>query len=114
MLRAAVVLLLPFVIAASSAPGTVRVRGELVWTADRQTLSVCESEHTYYLRVLASNPHFALSKRVDSLTAAGAHSLVAEFEGSVHPSSTSISPPYATDGTLQVSRIISVDEGRCP
>jgi len=88
----------------------VSVRGELVWTSDSQTLAVCDTGKMYWVRVLASNPWFDLTKRVKTL---GSRSIVAEFRGEVTLGRPSSSPPYKADGTLTVSAIGSVEQGSC-
>jgi hypothetical protein len=60
-----------------------RLNGELVWTSDTQTLSVCGSGEVLWVRVLASNPHFHLSRRVEELTASSSSPILAVLEGEV-------------------------------
>lgn len=92
----------------------VALRGVLVWDSEHQTLTPCGSETVYWVRVLASNPHFLLSQRVGELTrqqSAGAR-IIAELEGTVS-AVPSAGPRYPVDQALEVSRIRSVELGTC-
>jgi hypothetical protein len=91
----------------------VHVRGALVWTDEKQTITDCTSGRVYWVRVLASNPHFLLTKRVDELASKGAENIVAEFHGEVNTGVPSVGPGYFVDGTLSVHQILSVAPGRC-
>ena len=107
-------LTLAWVLALSaSAEGEARVRGELVWNSERQTLRPCGSEAVYWVRVLASNPHFSLSQRVDAIFEEQPGSpVLAELDGTLSPV-TSMGPKYEVDRALIVSRIRSVSAGTC-
>jgi hypothetical protein len=62
--------------------------------------------------VLASNPNFLLSKKVEELKLIS-ENLVAEFGGEVNVGAISNGPPYPVDGMLIVHQIISVENGIC-
>lgn len=89
------------------------VRGTLIWTNEKQTVTECKTGHVYWVRVLASNPHFLFSKKVEELTANGAKNIVAEFRGEISLGLPSAGPRYAVDGTLNVYQVISVEKGSC-
>lgn len=95
-----------------AAPET-HVRGALVWAADKQTLTECNSGRVYWVRVLAANPHFHLSKKVEKLNSTGTGIIVAEFRGEVTTGKPSFGPSYPVDGTLNVDQVISVEKGSC-
>jgi hypothetical protein len=63
--------------------------------------------------VLASNPHFLFSKRVDELNSNGAKTIIAEFRGEISLGMPSLGPHYPVDGTLNVHNVISVEKGNC-
>lgn len=89
------------------------IRGSLVWTNERQTVIDCMSGRVYWVRVLASNTHFLLTKRVEDIVSKGARSIIAEFRGNVQPGRPSFGPSYPVDGTLNVREIVSVEKGTC-
>jgi len=89
------------------------IRGELIWSREKQIITDCKSGSVYWIRVLASNPNFLLYKKVKELTLNGEVSIIAEFRGSLKLGTASISPPYPTDGTFNVYNIISVKKGSC-
>lgn len=92
-------------------PERVRVRGELVWSSDRQTLTSCEDDRVYWVRVLASNPHDALARRVEALSAEHT-SILADLEGEIGPV-PSRGPSYPVDLVLQVRQTHAIDPGAC-
>jgi hypothetical protein len=97
-----------------SASETARVRGELVWNSERQTLTRCGTEVVYWVRVLASNPHFWLSQRIKELSRdqpAGAR-IIADLEGDVSPV-PSLGPVYSVDQVLHVRQFHSIELGAC-
>jgi hypothetical protein len=89
------------------------VRGAVIWTNDKQTVTECTTGHVYWIRVLASNPHFLFSKRVDELNSNGAKTIIAEFRGVISLGMPSLGPQYPVDGTLNVHNVISVEKGNC-
>jgi hypothetical protein len=89
------------------------VRGAVIWTNEKQTVTECKTGRVYWIRVLASNPHFLFSKKVDELNSAGAENIIAEFRGEISLGMPSLGPRYPVDGTLNVHKIISVESGRC-
>jgi hypothetical protein len=91
----------------------VHVQGALIWTDEKQTITDCKSRRVYWVRVLASNPNFLLTKKVDELTSKGAENIVAELRGEVKTGIPSAGPRYPVDGTLNVHQIISVARGSC-
>jgi hypothetical protein len=103
-----------FLVALSVHAGEVRyIRGSLTWTNERQTVTDCESGRVYWVRVLASNPHFLLTKRVEALVSKGERNIIAEFRGDVQPGRPSFGPLYPVDGTLNVRDIVSIEKGTC-
>jgi hypothetical protein len=97
----------------ASEPHSTRLRGLLTWNADRQTLTPCGNADVYWVRVLASNPHFHLSQRVDKLsTATPSPAILADLEGIVS-SPPSAGPDYPIDHVLEVREIHSVELGKC-
>ncbi len=89
------------------------VRGWLIWSADMQTLTVCDTEEVYWVRVLAANPFHLLSVKVEELSRPNGGEIVAEFRGDIIPGKPSAGPTYFVDGTLMVSEMISVAHGEC-
>lgn len=89
------------------------VRGTVIWSIDKQTVTECKTGRVYWIRVLASNPHFLFSKQVDELYSSGAENIIAEFRGEISTGIPSTGPRYHVDGTLNVHRIISVENGSC-
>lgn len=89
------------------------VRGTLVWTNEKQTVTECKSGRIYWVRVLASNPYHLLTKKVEKLTSKGAESIASEFRGEVTMGKPSSGPRYPVDGTLNVHQIISIARGSC-
>jgi len=90
-----------------------RIRGVLVWTPDKQTITECKSGRIYWVRVLASNPHFLLGKKVDELNPKGTETIFAELSGEVEMGKSSLGPTYPVDGMIRVHQIISVTKGSC-
>jgi hypothetical protein len=90
----------------------IKVRGALQWTKERQTITDCVSGRVYWVRVLASNPNFLLSQKVDELRLIN-ENIIAELGGEVTVGAPSNGPKYHVDGTLNVSQIISVENGVC-
>lgn len=90
-----------------------RIRGSLIWTHEQQTITECGTGRVYWVRVLASNPHFALTKRVEELVSKGERALIAEFRVDVQTGRPSLGPSYPVDGTLNVRDIVSVEKGVC-
>jgi hypothetical protein len=54
--------------AAAQASQDTFVRGELVWTNEKQTVTECKTGRVYWVRILASNPYFLFSKKVEERT----------------------------------------------
>ena len=108
-MRVALMLMLPLFVLSAYAED-VSVRGELVWTSDTQTLKVCDTGRLYWVRVLASNPWFHLTKKVESV---GPATIIAELRGEMVLGQPSSGPLYRVDGTLTVSAIASVASGSC-
>lgn len=92
---------------------SVQIQGALIWTDEKQTITDCKSGRVYWVRILASNPNFLLTKKVEELTSKGAENIVAEFRGEVKTGILSAGPRYPIDGTLNVHQIISVARGSC-
>jgi hypothetical protein len=90
----------------------VKIRGSLQWSNERQTLTDCVTGQVYWVRVLASNPNYLLSKKVEELELVSKN-IIAEFKGEVTTGSISNGPKYHVDGTLNVSQIISMENGVC-
>jgi hypothetical protein len=90
----------------------VLLRGELTWTSDQQTLRVCDTGEVYWVRVLASNPWFLLTKKVEAASVETG-SVTAELRGEITSGHPSSGPKYPVDGTLSVSAIESVTQGNC-
>jgi len=89
------------------------VRGELVWMNEKKTVTECKTGRVYWIRVLASNPHFLFSRKVEELTSKGAKNIIAEFRGELSQGKTSTGARYPVDGTLNVHQIVSVENGNC-
>ena len=89
------------------------VRGLLIWSADTQSLTVCDTEEVYWVRVLAANPFHLLSVKVEELSTKNDGRIIAEFRGDIIPGKPSAGPAYFVDGTLVVSEMISVAHGEC-
>ena len=91
-----------------------RVAGVLQFNAERQTLTECGTGTIYWVRVLASNPHFSLAQRVEELSSALApgQSIMADLEGEVSISPSG-SPAYPIDKVLTVTAFHSVVPGQC-
>lgn len=98
---------------AAQANQDTHVRGALIWTNEKQTVTECKTGRVYWVRVLASNPHFLLSKKVEGLTSKGAKKILAEFRGEISSRVSSVGPRYPVDGTLNVLQVISVEKGSC-
>lgn len=112
-LRILVIVFFSLAVYAAQAGEHTFVRGELIWTNEKQTVTECKTGRVYWVRVLAANPHFLFSKKVEELTSKGAKNLVAEFRGDVSPGVPSVGPRYPVDGTLNVRQVISVEKGNC-
>jgi hypothetical protein len=89
------------------------VRGAVIWTDDEQTVTDCKTGRVYWIRVLASNPYFLFSRKVDELNSKGVENIIAAFEGEISVGMPSRGPQYPVDGTLIVHNIISVEKGSC-
>ena len=111
MRQSIVALFLVMISSASSAQENVR--GLLIWSADTQTLNVCDIEEVYWVRVLASNPFHLLSVEVEELSKKNGGEIIAEFRGDIIQGKPSTGPAYYVDGSLIVSEIISVVHGEC-
>jgi len=98
-------------IASCSEPDLVRLQGELVFSSERQTLTTCEDERVYWVRVLAANPYHAMRERADELSLTHG-SILAELEGEVDAVSSG-GPGYPVDAVLRVRRTHSVQAGSC-
>jgi hypothetical protein len=85
----------------------------LIWGADTQTLTICDTEEVYWVRVLASNPFHLLSVKVEELSRKNSGEIIAEFRGDIIQGKPSTGPAYYVDGSLIVSEIISVVHGEC-
>lgn len=90
------------------------IRGLLIWTADRQTLTACDTGKVYWIRVLASNPHHNLSVAVNDLSMKKHGNIVAQMHGDIIEGKPSSGPAYNVDATLMVSGIDAVAHGDCP
>ncbi len=119
-MRRMLLFLLPIVCAASlpaCRPDLmIRVRGELTAPDGNWFLTPCDSSDVYWVRVLASNPHFALYQRVEKLNQQNQDApIVAEFLGALRkPTSLDArSAAREIDAVLSVSEIVSVDMGSC-
>lgn len=89
------------------------VRGSLIWTSERQIITDCASGRVHWVRVLASNPHFLLTKRVEEFALDGERDIIAEFRGDAQTGRPSFGPAYPVDGTLNVREIVSIEKGTC-
>lgn len=89
------------------------VRGLLNWSADTQTLTICNTEEVYWVRVLASNPFHFLSVKVEELSRQNGGEIIAEFRGEIIQGKSSAGPAYYVDSSLIVREIISVGHGEC-
>ena len=89
------------------------VHGELIWTAEQQTITDCESGKVYWVRVLVSNHHFRLSQQFYELAQKGKGEIIVEFQGTVKRGTPSLGPTYPVDGTLIVDQTISIEQGSC-
>lgn len=112
-LRIIAILFFALSVHAAQASQDTFVRGELIWTNEKQTITECKTGRVYWVRVLASNPHFLFSKKVEELTSKGAKSITAEFRGKLNQGKTSTGPRYPIDGTLNVHQVVSVENGAC-
>jgi len=90
-----------------------RVRGELVFTIDRQTLTECGSGRVYLVGTHTSSAFVRLAGRVNEVSRNSSDdaTLIADLEGPVGgpPSSAA----YPVHGTLEVFVIHSVEVGTC-
>ncbi len=103
-----------FIVMISSASfAQEHLRGLLIWNADTQTLTVCDTEEIYWVRVLASNPFHFLSVKVEELSRTKGGEIIAEFRGNIIQGKPSTEPAYNVDGSLRVGEIISVAHGEC-
>ena len=89
------------------------VRGAVIWTNEKQTVTDCKTGRVYWIRVLATNPHVLFSQKVDELNSNSAQNIIAEFEGEISLGMPSLGPQYPVDGILNVHKIISVEKGSC-
>lgn len=85
----------------------------LTWDDGAQTLYVCDSKTLLWVRILASNPHYHLTKRVAELSGEEGGEIIAVFRGEISMGKPSLGPLYPVRGTLTVSEIISVERGGC-
>jgi hypothetical protein len=92
---------------------SMRIRGQVIWTQERRTLTDCASNRVYQLRILASGPYVRFSDRIRDLSSGSSPAIVAEVDGSIENGRPSGAAPYPVDGTLKVDRIISVERGTC-
>ncbi len=111
-MRQSIVALLMMMISSASF-AQEHVRGLLNWSADTQTLTICNTEEVYWVRVLASNPFHFLSVKVEELSRNNGGEIIAEFRGDIIQGKPSTGPVYYVDGSLIVSEIISVAHGEC-
>lgn len=93
--------------------GNPKIRGVLQWSKERQTITECKSGRIYWVRVLASNPHFLLTKKVEEISSKGEAKIIAEFSGEIQNVKPSSGPDYSVDGTLVVNKVFSVKLGDC-
>ncbi len=112
-LRTLIIVSLSLAVHAAQAGQDTYVRGELIWTNEKQTVTECKTGRVYWVRVLASNPHFIFSKKVEELTSRGTKNILAEFRGEINSGVPSVGPRYPVDGTLNVHQIMSVEKGSC-
>ena len=112
-LRILIIVFIFFASHAVEAGQDTYVRGAVIWTDEKQTVTEWRTGRVYWLRVLASNPYFLFSKKVDELNSAGAGTIIAEFSGEISPGMPSLGPRYPVDGTLNVHTILSVEKGSC-
>jgi hypothetical protein len=112
-LRFLVLVFISFAGCAAPADQDAYVRGALIWRDDKQAITECKTGRVYWVRVLASNPHFLLSQRIKELTSEGAESIIAELRGEMSAGAPSLGPGYAVDGTLKMNQVISVERGSC-
>lgn len=89
------------------------VRGILVWTPDRQTLTACDTGKVYWVRILASNPYHNLSVRVEKLSRKNDADIIAELRGDITAAKPSAASAYNVDAKLIVTGIVSVAHGEC-
>ncbi|MDH5513249.1 MAG: hypothetical protein OEY27_08580 [Gammaproteobacteria bacterium] len=111
ILRVITTMFLALATSAIAASSDTFVRGEL--SNQGWTVTECNTGRIYSVRILASNPYFHFSKRVEELTSKGAKSIVAEFRGEVSQGKTSTDPGNRVDGTLNVHQVVYVENGRC-
>jgi hypothetical protein len=111
-LRIVVIVFFFFVVHAAHAGQDSYVRGAVIWTNERQTVTECKTGRVYWLRILASNPHVIFSKKVEELSSKDAK-ITAVFQGEISPGVPSLGPLYPVDGTLNVYQVISIQQGTC-
>ena len=96
-------------------PTAVSLQGRLTTEENDWFFTPCDSDEVYWVRVLASNPHFHLFRRVRELQAeAPERDIIAEFTGTVHEQATSAGFDRPHDHVLRVSTIVAVEYGSCP
>lgn len=112
-LRILIILVLSLAACNAQASQETLVRGNLIWTDNKQTVTECGTGRVYWVRVLASNPHVLFTRKVDELASKGVKNIIAEFRGEISTGMPSLGPPYPVDGTLTVHRVISIESGNC-
>ncbi len=92
----------------------VHLRGELTTADHLWFLAPCDSSDVYWVRVMASNPHFRLFQRIEEIKKETGKAIVmAEFEGSLRGPDEGMASGRKTNGVLYVSKIVAVDDGSC-
>ena len=64
-LRILIILVLSLPACNAQAGQETLVRGNLIWTDNKQTVTECGTGRVYWVRVLASNPHVLFTRKVD-------------------------------------------------
>jgi hypothetical protein len=112
LLRILVIVIFSFVAYSVHADQDKYIRGAVIWTDEKQTVTECITGRVYWIQILASNPHFLFSKKIEKHKSKG-YTIIAEFRGEVTGGIPSLGPQYPVDGTLSVHQVVSVQLGTC-
>jgi len=90
------------------------LRGRFVEDQSDWYLTPCDRDAVYWVRVLASNSHFAVYERIRELRSREpVEPIIAELKGRLDAGVPSAGPTRAVQGVFTVSQVVSLDFGTC-